>query len=412
MKNKKKIFGFIYGYQKASDLKRTFSNEYFNIKNISSHFNEVYILNLTNLYLFKKKIKFSNKVFKKFNFKKNIKFFNPNSFNELKKILNNKSFYGLVTMERTISELYIYYRLRKFDIKFFQVSNVGNAQYGDNIIKNNFIRSSLSIYWGRFNHKLYILLNIFGITPKIEIRFLSNLPWIKLSNKKNSFKNKIIKYFNLSFAKKLVSINSRAYDLFHQNEFPINEKYIVLLDEPMDDPQYVKIRGYTDKNKLKLYYKNLIEKLEIISKYYKKKIIVCIHPSDSLEIKKKIFSKFQVKKYQTRKYVYQSKIVLFFESSAIIDAVMLKKKIVTIKSKALDENQMSHNLHYVKEIKIPMLDIDKKLNFDKKTISKFKYNKKNIKKNYNTYIKKYIAPDDSNILGHKKISNTIKKNYF
>ena len=57
---------------------------------------------------------------------------------------------------------------------------------------------------------------------------------------------------------------------------------------------------------------------------------------------------------------------------------------------------------YVNEIKIPMLDIDRKLKFDKKTISKFKYNKNKINVSYNRYIKKYIAPDNLNILGHQK----------
>ena len=155
-----------------------------------------------------------------------------------------------------------------------------------------------------------------------------------------------------------------------------------------------------------------MEKLEVISKYFKKKVVVCLHPLDNLSILKKIFSKFLVKQFQTKKYIYQSKIVLFFESSAIIDAVMLKKKIITIRSRGLDENQMSHNLHYVNEIKIPMLDIDKTLNFDKKTISKFKFNKKKINVTYNNYIKRYIAPDKSNILGHHKFAKIIKEKYF
>ena len=94
--------------------------------------------------------------------------------------------------------------------------------------------------------------------------------------------------------------------------------------------------------------------------------MVCIHPSDNLKMKK-IFPNFIVKQFETKKYVYQSELVLFFESSAIIDAIILKKKIMTINSKAMDENQISHNLHDVKEVNIPMLDIDRII-FDFKKI--------------------------------------------
>ena len=117
---------------------------------------------------------------------------------------------------------------------------------------------------------------------------------------------------------------------------------------------------------MKVHYENLIQKLEALSDYYKKEVIVCLHPSDNLKTKKKIFSKFKVKQFETKKYVYQSELVLFFESSAIIDAIILKKKIMTINSKAMDELMISHNLHYVKEIGIPMLDIDENLNLKKK----------------------------------------------
>ena len=119
-----------------------------------------------------------------------------------------------------------------------------------------------------------------------------------------------------------------------------------------------------------------------------------------------------VKQHETKKYIYQSKLVLFFESSAIIDAIMLKKKIMTIFSNAQDQNQIAKNMHYVNEVKIPFLNIDDDLIFDKNTKNKFKYNKKKIKATYDSYIKKFVAADNSKILGYIKFSNIIKKNYF
>ena len=85
---------------------------------------------------------------------------------------------------------------------------------------------------------------------------------------------------------------------------------------------------------------------------------------------------------------------------------------MTILSNALDKNQTDHNMHYVNEIDIPFLNVDEDLTFDKDTINKYKYDKKKINKSYNSYINKYIAPDNSNIQGYVKISNIIKKNFF
>ena len=85
---------------------------------------------------------------------------------------------------------------------------------------------------------------------------------------------------------------------------------------------------------------------------------------------------------------------------------------MTINSKAMEENQFSHNLHYVKEIKIPMLDIDQKHNFKKENEPPFKFDKKKIELTYNRYIKKYIAPDNLNIPGHQKFAKIIKDRYM
>ena len=176
----------------------------------------------------------------------------------------------------------------------FQISNIGNKQGTDNVINQHYLKSNLSISYKRLKHKLFIIFNAVGMIPKIEIRFMSNKRLIDLSQKNFSIYNRLYRFLNFSFAKRIITINSRAYDLFYKNKFIKNEKYIVLLDEFLDDPQYVKLRGYTDKKKLKIHYEKLIKKLLIISKYFKKKVIICIHPNDNLRTKKKIFKSLTI----------------------------------------------------------------------------------------------------------------------
>ena len=64
--------------------------------------------------------------------------------------------------------------------------------------------------------------------PKIEIRFLSNSSWINAYKNNQSVYSKLFRFFNFGYAKKLMIINSRAYDLFCKNKFTLSEKYIVL----------------------------------------------------------------------------------------------------------------------------------------------------------------------------------------
>ena len=412
MTKKKKCLGFIYNAKITTHLKNVLSNNIHHINNIASCFEEIYILNLNNFNWFTKKKHGFEKIFRDFSFNKKIKFYNPKNSVELDSFFKDKDFHGIITLGKTVNELPIHLLLKKHNVKFFQISNFGNKQIGELPSKKSFLRGYFNIIWRVFMHKLFIILKVFGVIPKIEIRFTSNKIWTNLSKKKQSIYNKIIRFFKISYAKKVIIINSRAYDLLNKNKFIKNEKYIILLDEMFNNEQYLRLGTYTDKKIIKIHYENLIKKLKIISKYYKKKVIICIHPSDNLKEKKNIFSDFIVKQYQTKKYVYQSKLVLFFESSAIIDAIILKKKIMTILSNALDTNQTANNMHYVNEIDIPFLNVDEDLTFDKDTINKYKYDKKKINKSYNSYINKYIAPDNSNIQGYVKISNIIKKNFF
>ena len=412
MTKKKKCLGFIYNAKITRHLKNALSNNIHNINNIASCFEEIYILNLNNFNWFKKNEHGFEKIFRDFSFNKKIKFYNPKNSVELDSFFKDKDFHGIISLGKTVNELPIHLLLKKHNVKFFQISNIGNKNIGDLPSKKSFLKGYLNIIWRVFMHKLFIILKVFGIIPKIEMRFTSNKVWTNLSKKKQSIYNKIIRFFNISYAKKVIIINSGAYDLFYKNKFIKNEKYIILLDEMFNNEQYLRLGTYTDKKIIKIHYENLIKKLKIISKYYKKKVIICIHPSDNLKEKKNIFSDFIVKQHQTKKYIYQSKLVLFFESSAIIDAIILKKKIMTILSNALDTNQTANNMHYVNEIDIPFLNVDEDLTFDKDTINKYKYDKKKINKSYNSYINKYIAPDNSNIQGYVKISNIIKKNFF
>ena len=99
---------------------------------------------------------------------------------------------------------------------------------------------------------------------------------------------------------------------------------------------------------------------------------------------------------------------MFFESSAIIDAILIRKRIITLFSSILDKNQIDYGLHYIKEVGISKINIDEDFLINK---DNFLIELDNAKKNYTKYIKTYIACDGDS-LGYKKIVNTIKEKFF
>ena len=81
----------------------------------------------------------------------------------------------------------------------------------------------------------------------------------------------------------------------------------------------------------------------------------------------------------------------------------------------MDENQIESGLHYVRELRVPISNIDniENLNLTKKFLVKNKIikNSKQIKRDYKNYIKKYISIDVKNVLGVEKIKKIIKQKY-
>ena len=141
---------------------------------------------------------------------------------------------------------------------------------------------------------------------------------------------------------------------------------------------------------------------------YNKEVVVCLHPHDNLELKKKYFPNINVVQYETRENVYKAFLVLHFGTSAIVDAILLKKRIVTLISNFAGENVSNHGLLWVKKAGLLQMNIEDELKNDK---NKLLSSLDDAKKNYSNYIKSYIVPDGNNI-GYEKIIKTLKERFF
>lgn len=377
-------------------LKMALSNNQFLIKKLATKFENIIIINVFNLKFFKKKFIHKKGIFKIFKFKQNIQFFNVYSKTQLFQIISKKKIVGINFFGRSLNDLKIFYLLK--NIKIVQISGIGNVQTNNSFIANDFIKGFFYKKYKELSYKFLVLLSNLKIISKMEIRFITNSKLLP-KNRKESIYQRIFNLLKLDFAKKFILINGRSFDSFYDNLFKSSREYIVVLDEMLNDPQWTKFRPPFSSKQIHNHYKSFNRKLDLMKKEYKKKIVICIHPNDNLNIKKKIFKNFKVVQYKTRFYIYKAALVVFFESSAIIDAIILKKNIITVKSDILDSNQIEAGKHYIRELNIPILDLNKK-NFNRKDI----YFKKNL---YAKYINTYISPDKSKQKGYLKIARYI-----
>ena len=312
------------------EFKLILSNNFFTYQYLFKSFKNVYIVNVNNLRFTQKKAKINIKDLKNFFTNLNLKYYPLDKFIHLHKFLKNKKIVGIKRFGTSYSELLISIFLKFYDVRLITFYNTGHRNFTTRISSSK-IRLFKNYLIKIIAHKLTVFLSMVGIVRKIDIRFTSNPDYIRFNKK--YITNKIANFFNLPYTKKIIPINSRAYDIFLKSKFKIKKDYITVLDEQLDEPQWTKFSGVKKKKDIALHYRKFNIYLKKLSKVLKKKVIICIHPNDDLNEKKKLFKNFKVLKYKTREYIYKSYLVVFFQSSAIIDAILLNKNITTIRSK-------------------------------------------------------------------------------
>ena len=104
----------------------------------------------------------------------------------------------------------------------------------------------------------------------------------------------------------------------------------------------------------------------------------------------------------------ESEIIVFSISSAILNAVMYKKKIINIRSKYMGDYLNNFNKKYVDSLDLFSVNIDEKFEINKDDCIK---KLSSTVKNFDAFIKKRLGPD-GNKLSNEKIVEKIKENFF
>ena len=371
---------------------------------ILKEFKELYIIDLQNLILFKKK-----KINKKFQFKKkNLRIFRPNNSAELISFFNNKKLIGFNCLGKKFLEFKIYYALNKINLTQILLLNIGYLSNTVEINKKSIAKTFISLCFlfnrniTRYLFKFFTLINIF---PKIDYYFDSSRLTIK--NMNSSYIRKIEKKFpkvKISYFRRAININSRGYDQLLEKNNSIEEKYLVFVDSFFEHKDRIARDGIINKKCSIEYYTSLVIFLKKLSKIYNKKVIICSHPKNNSKLFHRYFKNFTIHKYKTQEMIKKSFISLFHDSSAILDAIIQKKKIIILRSDLLGNYFSNRVCRYEKILNLQSLDIN-----DYHMLKKNKLDLiLNSSKKNNFYIKNYLNSDGL-IPGYKKIIKLLKK---
>ena len=352
------------------------------ISELSKKFEKVYILNLHNLrYIYKNKFKSIKKNQKLL--PKNFVIINiKNSKDFINFSLNKKLTIILCGLTRSIIDFKIFYLFKKVNAKIIMISITG--QWGTRIFTDI---SFKNILVGRKHviiksfYYIYRILTIINILPKINLLIESSAENIKAFNNGLSRKTEsIFPYFKISLYRKIYHVNSKTFDALYLSSKSKNnnfkgKKYILYIDSPIDSEDRIQREGQVNTATKKKYYENLFSALNYISLKFKKKIIVSLHPSSIKSfnsIKKKFTKKLNhitVSNQRTVDLIKDSSIVLFSMSSAVLNAVIFKKKIISLRSKYFGEYNLKINKKNTKGINCPCINIDQQIKFSKSQIN-------------------------------------------
>lgn len=378
------------------------------LDSLKKHKIEIIIIDVSFLHKQKKNKSKNYLTYKKL-FKLNkSNFFKPNNINEFDIIIKkNKLILFYNHFLKDLKYFSINRSLLKFNIKSFYVSSLGYNPLSFDYVNTSYIKKIAYFLKYRLSYYIFRFLLLFNLFLKIDIHFEASDYVVKSIKNSLSFKIKNkFKSLDISYYKKIIKINSKHYDEMLMKKYPIKKEYIVFIDGmPFDHVDVLRREGSLLKEKRSLYYKNIKKLFLQLSKIYKKKVIICLHPKYEKNKIRKDFEGFVWKLKQTEKYIAKSFMVVVLESSSIVQAILLKKKILTIHGRIIGEHGDKRCLAYAKDLGLNKIDIG---NIDSWELKKIKFNKNKIDKYYGNYIKKNIVTK-SKITSSEQIIQALSK---
>jgi hypothetical protein len=335
-----------------------------------------------------------------------VHYLNPLKRKEFLEYIGRDKIFAIDSLGKSFKFFLIRRLINKENIKLILIMNLGFVSNELPYLINNF-KGYLFKFKKKINNLIYKFLVIIKFFPNIFIYFESRKEifqgCIKNKKKKLSF---FFPFLNILYFENVYQINSKSYERYLENINNLEEKKIIFLDGNYRHPDII-TRENLDIIQLK---KNYFQKIDFFFKWieniYNQKVEICLHPSSDFNEYESFFKDRIISINLTNEKIIKSSIVIFHESSAILDAIIFKKKIISLSTKLFGRYISDRIFYYQKELNLYSIDLDNYENYNSRDI---KNDLKYPIKNYDTYINNYIKTDNEE-LGSDKIIR-ILKNY-
>ncbi len=377
------------------------------VKKIAESFKKVFVINVVNLKFGNLQLDVDPK--NKDIFPSNIIYKNIKTSKEFITFFKDKDFVALQYLPKSPDYYRIYFLIKKMNIKNVLILNLGNFGNKQTVDWNmKFFFKAYKHFFDKGFYYLFRILTIINIFPKIDLLFHSDTEIIKALNNgiSRKFEN-LFPFFKISFFRKIEKVNSVFFDYYARDKKKHEKKNIILyVDTPLDHPDRIKREGILNPSLEKEYYEKLSSFLIQISKIFEMEIFVSLHPKVKNE--NNYFKDFKISNQSTMEMIPKSEIIIFSLSSAILSAVMYKKKIINIKSALMGDYLNMINSKYTSALGLFSYDIDNELKIEKVKILE----KMNLAiSNYDNFILTKLN-SDGEVLSDIKIVEKIKENFF
>jgi hypothetical protein len=335
-----------------------------------------------------------------------VHYLNPLKKKEFLEYIGSDKIFAIDSLGKSFKFFLIRRLINKENIKLILIMNLGFVSNELPYSINNF-KGYLFKFKKKINNLIYKFLVIIKFFPNIFIYFESRKEIYQgcVINKKKKL-SFFFPFLNILYFENVYQINSKSYERYLENINNLEEKKIIFLDGNYRHPDIIN-RENLDIIELK---KNYFQKIEFffkwIEKIYNQNVEICLHPSSDFNEYESFFKDRIISINLTNEKIIKSSIVIFHESSAILDAIIFKKKIISLSTKLFGKYISGRIFYYQKELNLYSIDLDNYENYNSRDIKKdLKYSIKN----YDTYINNYIKTDNEE-LGSDKIIR-ILKNY-
>jgi len=317
--------------------------------------------------------------------------------------IHRKNIYAFDSLGKTFLFFKIRHLINKKNIKLILYQDRGAISDAHSYYEINHIKGYLFILTKKLTKFLYRFLVLVNYFPNIFIYFESRKKIYKncILNRRVKL-SKLFSSLNIQYFQNIFLINSIAYTKI-KNKIK-SENRIVFLDGNYQHPSIL-MREKKHAIKANEYIKKLRDLFQELEKKFNQKVEICLHPTANKINYKKLFPKNLVTQNSTRKSIKSASIVIFHESSVVFDAVYLKKKIISLKTKFLGSWYLSRIQYYQKELKFCSVDLDNFKSIDKENFLK---SLNASIKNYDKYIHNNLNADQKN-QGSEKVIKILRK---